>query len=64
MAFMKGYIDRYGDRANPPVFEPPGNIVFVPVDRATGSPVEASAAGVINEAFIAGTQPGIGFPRQ
>jgi penicillin-binding protein 1A len=64
MAFMKGYIDRYGDRANPPVFEPPGNIVFVPVDRATGSPVEPSTAGALKEAFIAGTQPGIGFPRQ
>jgi penicillin-binding protein 1A len=64
MAFMKGYIDRYGDRANPPAFEPPGNIVFVPVDRATGSPVDASVPGAFNEAFIAGTQPGVGFPRQ
>lgn len=64
MAFMKGYIDRYGDRAHPPVFERPGNIVFVPVDRATGTPVDASAAGAINEAFIAGTQPGVGFPKQ
>ena len=64
MSFMKAYIDRYGDRQNPPVFEPPGNIVFVPVDRATGAPVDAAAPGALREAFIAGTQPGIGFPRQ
>jgi len=64
MSFMKAYIDRYGDRQNPPAFEPPGNIVFMPVDRATGEPVDASAPGALNEAFIAGTQPGIGFPRQ
>jgi len=64
MSFMKAYIDRYGDRQNPPVFEPPGNIVFVPVDRATGAPVDASAPGALREAFIAGTQPGVGFPRQ
>ncbi|MGE5199792.1 MAG: penicillin-binding protein 1A [Rhodospirillaceae bacterium] len=64
MSFMKDYIDRYGDRRNPPVFDAPGNIVFVPIDRATGLPVEASAPGALNEAFIAGTQPGIGFPRQ
>ena len=25
---MKAYIDKRGDRKNPPVFEPPGNIVF------------------------------------
>ena len=64
MSFMKAYIDRYGDREHPPVFEPPGNIVFVMVDRATGAPVDASEAGALNEAFIAGTQPGVGFPRQ
>jgi penicillin-binding protein 1A len=64
MSFMKAYIDRHGDRQNPPVFEPPGNIVFVPVDRATGAPVDAAAPGALREAFIAGTQPGVGFPRQ
>jgi penicillin-binding protein 1A len=52
--FMKAYIDARGDRKNPPVFEAPGNIVFMPVDRATGEPVET---GGINEAFISGTQP-------
>lgn len=64
MSFMKAYIDRYGDRQNPPVFEPPGNIVFVTVDRGTGAPVDAAAPGALKESFIAGTQPGIGFPRQ
>jgi penicillin-binding protein 1A len=64
MAFMKAYIDRHGDRRNPPAFEPPGNIVFVPVDPATGAPAEPGAQNAISEAFIAGTQPGVGFPRQ
>lgn len=43
---MKSWI---GDRTEPPAFEPPGNIVFVSNERG------------INEAFIAGTQPGSGF---
>ena len=43
--FMRAYIDAHGDRARPPGFEPPGNIVFV-----------RTAPGVI-DAFIAGTQP-------
>jgi penicillin-binding protein 1A len=63
-SFMKAYIDRYGDRQSPPVFEPPGNIVFVSVDRASGTPVDPATPGAINEAYIAGTQPGVGFPRQ
>jgi penicillin-binding protein 1A len=63
-SFMKAYIDRYGDRQNPPVFEPPGNIVFMSVDRASGTPVDPATPGAINEAYIAGTQPGVGFPRQ
>ncbi len=46
-----------GDRTDPPQFQPPGNIVFVPVDKTTGSPAEG-VPGAINEAFIAGTQPG------
>ena len=45
------------DRSEPPTFEAPGNIVFVPVDRATGQPVEEGEAGAIREAFISGTQP-------
>jgi len=43
-----------GDRKEPPKFEAPGNIVFVPIDKTTGDPLE----GGFSEAFIAGTQPG------
>jgi hypothetical protein len=45
MNFMKVYIDKYGDRKNPPQFEAPGNIVFVTLDSG------------VTEAFINGTQP-------
>jgi len=55
--FMKSYIDLYGDRENPPQFESPGNIVFMPVNHETGEPVAAEGPGVVNEAFISGTQP-------
>ena len=58
MDFMKVYIELYGDRENPPTFESPGNIVFMPVDRNTGEPaLDGDAASVVNEAFISGTQP-------
>lgn len=53
---MRGYLDGR-DREHPPEFEAPGNIVFVPVDRLTGQPVEDGADGAIAEAFISGTQP-------
>ncbi len=56
MDFMRAYIDARGDRQTPPTFEPPGNIVFMPVDRATGDPVTDGTTG-ITEAFIAGTEP-------
>ena len=52
---MKAWI---GDRKNPAQFEPPGNIVFVSVDRGSGEQVSEGTAGAISEAFIAGTQPG------
>jgi penicillin-binding protein 1A len=45
MDFMRAYIDLRGDRANPPEFEAPGNIVFVTLDSG------------VTEAFISGTQP-------
>jgi hypothetical protein len=38
--------------------------VFVTVDKASGSPADADTPGAIAEAYIAGTQPGLGFPRQ
>ena len=43
--FMRAYIDKRGDRKNPPQFDAPGNIVFVTLDSG------------ITEAFINGTQP-------
>lgn len=53
---MKAYLEGR-DRDNPPAFEPPANIVFVPVNRHTGQPVDAGAPDAIQEAFITGTQP-------
>ncbi|MBA3269476.1 MAG: PBP1A family penicillin-binding protein [Acidobacteria bacterium] len=54
--FIAEYIRLRGDREHPPDFEPPGNIIFVAVDYATGeSPADPAAA--ISEAFISGTQP-------
>jgi penicillin-binding protein 1A len=55
---MKAWI---GTRKDPPTFEPPGNIVFVSVDKGSGDAVLQGAPGAITEAFIAGTQPGSGF---
>jgi penicillin-binding protein 1A len=43
--FMRAYIEGRGDRANPPEFVAPGNIVFVTLPSG------------ITEAFISGTQP-------
>jgi penicillin-binding protein 1A len=43
--FMRVYIEKRGDRANPPQFDAPGNIAFVTLDSG------------IREAFINGTQP-------
>ena len=54
MDVMKAWI---GDRKEPPRFEPPGNIVFVSVDKE-GASAEEGTPGAISEAFIAGTQPG------
>jgi penicillin-binding protein 1A len=55
MDIMKAWI---GDRKEPPAFTPPGNIIFVNVDKATGSAADPATPGAISEAFIAGTQPG------
>ena len=65
MEFMRAYIDGREDKATPPKFEAPGNIVFLAVDKANGGVLPPDSPGVINEAFIAGTQPGANsFPRQ
>ena len=50
-----------GDRTDPPAFDAPGNIVFAAVDRYSGEAAVDGIPGAITEAFIAGTQPGIGF---
>ncbi len=47
-----------GDRKEAPKFEAPGNIVFVSVDKGSGTATDAGTPDSINEAFIAGTQPG------
>ena len=58
MEFMQAYIDSRPEKTNPPQFDPPGNIVFVPVDRASGVTTDPEAPGAILESFISGTQPG------
>ena len=58
--FMKAYI---GSRQTPPGFIPPGNIVFSSIVPKTGEVAEPWARGVIQEAFIAGTEPGTAFGR-
>ena len=58
MEFMQAYIDSRPNKTNPPQFDPPGNIVFVPVDRASGVTTDPEAPGAILESFISGTQPG------
>jgi len=56
--FMKTYIDQRDDKDSPPEFEAPGNIVFVAVDKSNGAALPGGSPESINEAFIAGTQPG------
>ena len=58
MDFMKAYIDGRPDKDTPPEFEAPANIVFLPVDKATGAVLPGESAGGVHEAFISGTQPG------
>ena len=58
MEIMKAWI---GKRTEAPTFEAPGNIVFMSVDRHSGDAALEGLPGAITEAFISGTQPGIGF---
>jgi penicillin-binding protein 1A len=58
--FMQAYIGTR-DKETPPEFVAPGNIVFVPVNAASGGVAEEGTTG-IEEAFISGTQPGTVFP--
>jgi penicillin-binding protein 1A len=58
--FMRAYIEGR-DPKNPPEFVPPGNIVFLSVNAASGAPTGEGETG-ISEAFISGTQPGSAIP--
>ena len=58
MEFMQAYIDARPNKDDPPAFEAPGNIVFLPVEKVTGALLPPDTTGAIQEAFIAGTQPG------
>jgi penicillin-binding protein 1A len=58
MEFIQDYI---ADRPAPEGFVPPANIVFTSVDPITGEVTEPWARGAIQEAFIAGTEPGTAF---
>ena len=58
MEFIRAYVDGRADKDEPPSFEAPGNIVFLPVDKSNGSVLAEDTPGAINEAFISGTQPG------
>ena len=58
--FMKAHI---ASREVPEGFATPGNIIFRSVDPLTGEVTEPWTAGAIQEAFIAGTEPGTAFDR-
>ena len=58
--FMRAYV---GDREIQPEFDPPTNIVFAAVDPETGRRAGPGTRRPIQEAFIAGTEPGTAFPR-
>ena len=59
MEFMQAYVDGRPDKDDPPGFAAPGNIIFLSVDKSTGSvlPTDDTPGG-ITEGFISGTQPG------
>jgi penicillin-binding protein 1A len=57
MDFMRAYLDLLADRENPPEFDAPGNIIFMPVNRETGEPAAEGEPNVLTEAFLSGTQP-------
>ena len=59
MDFMQAYIAQRPDKATPPQFQAPGNIVFMPVETSAGAPQQGQpTTAPITEAFIAGTEPG------
>ena len=58
MDIMQAYIAGRPQTDTPPQFQAPGNIVFMAVDKSTGSVLPQGGGGAITEAFIAGTEPG------
>ena len=58
--FMEAHV---GDRETQPEFDPPTNVVFASVDPETGEPAGPETYRPIQEAFIAGTEPGTAFSR-
>jgi penicillin-binding protein 1A len=60
MAFMQTWI---AGRESRPEFPTPGNVLFVSVDRGTGTATDGSAEGAFREVFISGTQPGADVQR-
>lgn len=56
--FMRAYIADRSQTGDQPIFQAPGNIVFVSVDGSTGAPSPSASPGSLIETFIAGTQPG------
>jgi penicillin-binding protein 1A len=58
MDFMQHYIDGRTDKDTPPQFQPPGNIVFVAIDKSTGAVATPETTSALTETFIAGTEPG------
>jgi len=53
--FVRAHID---GREAPEGFLPPGNIVYRSIDPMTGEVTEPWSSGALQEAFIAGTEPG------
>jgi penicillin-binding protein 1A len=62
MEFMETYISAR-DRAHPPQFQRPSNIVFLAVNRSPEAPSSEEDTGTVGEAFISGTQPSGGDER-
>lgn len=57
--FMKVWIEG----REKPEFPAPGNIVRLHVDRDTGGVTDGANPAGFTEVYIAGTQPGVGFPK-
>ena len=54
---MRVYLDKHGDRKNPPQFEAPGNIVFVTLDSGVIGGVHQRHAAAATAATVAAPAP-------